>query len=174
MVVVGPTLVIVRRVLDGRGEDADLAEEHGDQEGGASGVGGGGQQVGDPGGEGEHRGGDEVDEDVLPVPAHQLHLEPHHGVPLRGAAPRLLHGLAALQVADSHGVAADLGGVQHLVWRPGGQVGAEQHGGVPLVEAGEPQAAGSRVEGELAVVDGTREHHLGLNQETDFCNRNSK
>ena len=42
MVVVGPTLVIVRRVLDGRGEDADLAEEHGDQEGGASGVGGGG------------------------------------------------------------------------------------------------------------------------------------
>ena len=149
-----------------------LAEKNGDKKRGARGVGGGREEEREPGGEGEHRGGDEVDEDVLPVPADQLHLEPHHGVPLRGAAPRLLHGLLALQVADCHGVAADLGGVQHLVRRPGGQVGAEQHGGVPLVEAGEPEAAGGRVEGELAVVDGTREHHLGLNQETDFCNRN--
>ena len=42
-----------------------LAEEHGDQEGGASGVGGGRQEEGDPGGHREHRGRDEVDVDVF-------------------------------------------------------------------------------------------------------------
>ena len=63
-----------------RVEDADLAEEGGDQEGGAGGVGGGGQQVRHPGGEGEHRCGDEVEEDVLPVQADQLYLHPNHGV----------------------------------------------------------------------------------------------
>ena len=42
-----------------------LAEEHCDQEGGACGVGGGRQEVGDPGGHREHRGRDEVDVDVF-------------------------------------------------------------------------------------------------------------
>ena len=51
-----------------------------DQQRGAGGVGGGGQQVRHPGGEGEHRGGDEVEEDVLPVQADQLYLHPNHGV----------------------------------------------------------------------------------------------
>ena len=45
-----------------------LAEEHCDQEGGAGGVGGGGQQEGHPGGGCEHRGGKEVDVDILAGP----------------------------------------------------------------------------------------------------------
>ena len=54
----------------GWGEDADLAEEGGDQEGGAGGVGGGRQQVRHPGGRREHRGRDEVDVDVLTEQIH--------------------------------------------------------------------------------------------------------
>ena len=46
-------------------KDADLAEKHGDEEGGASGVGGGRQEEGDPRGHREHRGRDEVDVDVF-------------------------------------------------------------------------------------------------------------
>ena len=74
------TFVIVGSVEQSGGEDPHLAEEHGDQQRGAGGVGGGGQQVRHPGGEGEHRGGDEVEEDVLPVQADQLYLHPNHGV----------------------------------------------------------------------------------------------
>ena len=55
------TSITVGIVLEGWGEDPHLAEEHGDQEGGAGRVGGWGQQVGHPGGGGEHCGGDEVD-----------------------------------------------------------------------------------------------------------------
>ena len=54
----------------GWGEDADLAEEGGDQEGGAGGVGGGRQQVRHPGARREHRGRDEVDVDVLTEQIH--------------------------------------------------------------------------------------------------------
>ena len=74
------TSVIVGRVLDGGGEDADLAEEHRDQQRGAGGVGGGGQEVRDPGGQREHRGGDEVDKEVLPVAADHVNLDSHDGV----------------------------------------------------------------------------------------------
>ena len=62
------TSVKLRSVSDGGGEDPDLAQEDGDQESGPGWVAGGGNQVGDPGGEGEHGGGDEVYEDVLAVP----------------------------------------------------------------------------------------------------------
>ena len=74
------TSVIVGCVLDGGGEDADLAEEHRDQERGAGGVGGGGQQVGHPGGEREHRCRNEVDKEVLPVPADHVNFDSHDGV----------------------------------------------------------------------------------------------
>ena len=57
----------------GRGEDANLAEEGGDQERGAGWVGGGGQQVRHPGGHREHCGGDEVEKDVLTRPADQFY-----------------------------------------------------------------------------------------------------
>ena len=55
------TSITVGIILEGRGEDPHLTEEYGDQERGAGGVGGGGQQVRHPGGGSEHCGGDEVD-----------------------------------------------------------------------------------------------------------------
>ena len=64
------TFISIGSVLEGRVEDADLAEEGGDQEGGAGGVGGGRQQVRHPGGRREHRGRDEVDVDVLTEQVH--------------------------------------------------------------------------------------------------------
>ena len=57
-----------------------MAEEHRDKEGGAGGVRGWGQQVGDPGGQCEHCGGDEVDKEVLPVPADHFDLDSDDGV----------------------------------------------------------------------------------------------
>ena len=64
------TFISIGSVLEGRVEDADLAEEGGDQEGGAGGVGGGRQQVRHPGARREHRGRDEVDVDVLTEQIH--------------------------------------------------------------------------------------------------------
>ena len=55
-----------------------MAEEHRDKEGGAGGVRGGGQEVGDPGGHREHGGGDKVVIDVLLVLTDQFNLETHH------------------------------------------------------------------------------------------------
>ena len=66
-------------VLDGWGEYADLTEEYGDQERGAGGVGGGRQEVGEPGGHREHRGGEEVVVDVLHILTLQLYLDTGNG-----------------------------------------------------------------------------------------------
>ena len=74
------TSVIVWRVLDCGSEDTHLAEEHRDKEGGAGGIRGWGQQVGDPGGQCEHCGGDKVDKEVLPVPADHFDLDSDDGV----------------------------------------------------------------------------------------------
>ena len=57
--------ILVRRVLHHGVEDPDLAEEDGDKEGGPGGVGGGRQEEGEPGGDGEHGGGQEVDQQGL-------------------------------------------------------------------------------------------------------------
>ena len=46
-------------------EDPNLAEEDGDEEGGPGGIGFGRQEEGEPGGDGEHGGGQKVDEQAL-------------------------------------------------------------------------------------------------------------
>ena len=160
------TFISIGSVLEGRVEDADLAEEGGDQEGGAGGVGGGRQQVRHPGGHGEHRGGDEVEGDVFTVLAHQLYLEPHHGEPA-SVRPGPLDRVLSCEVADGEGVPDDLGrGVEHAVSVPG--LVAEHDGGVPLVEAGDPQLAGGGVEGEVCVIYRTAEYHFCLQYVLDF------
>ena len=72
------TFIRAGSVFDRRGEDTDLAEEHCDQKRGSGGVGGGGQEVGDPGGQREHRGGNKVVVDVLLVFTDELNLKTHH------------------------------------------------------------------------------------------------
>ena len=60
-------------MIDGSSEDPNLAEEHCDQKRCAGRVGGGGQEMGHPGGHREHCGGDEVEKDVLTRPADQFY-----------------------------------------------------------------------------------------------------
>ena len=59
------TIVRAWSFLYGWGKNSGLAEEYGDKKGRAGGVGGWGQQVWEPGGHGEHRGGDKVVINVL-------------------------------------------------------------------------------------------------------------
>ena len=51
------TPILVWCIFDHSIEEADLTEEHGDEEGGPWGVGGGGEEEGHPRGHREHRGG---------------------------------------------------------------------------------------------------------------------
>ena len=48
------TSILVWGVPDHSIEEANLAEEHSDEEGGPGWIGGGGEEEGDPGGQGEH------------------------------------------------------------------------------------------------------------------------
>ena len=59
--------ILFRRVPDDSVEDACLAEKHSDEEGGSGRVGGGRQDEGDPRGDCEHRGGEEVDPQIFGV-----------------------------------------------------------------------------------------------------------
>ena len=55
-----------------------MTEKHRHKERCSGGVGGGWQEEGDPGGDGEHGGRDEVDVDILGVAADQVDLETNH------------------------------------------------------------------------------------------------
>ena len=121
------TSIKVWSVLDSSSEDAHLTEEHCHQQRCPGRVGGGGQQVGDPGGHSEHAGGDEVDKDVLPVAAHQLYLDPHHRVGGLWIAPGGYPGILSSEVAHIDLVASDFVLIQNLSWRHSLQVGGENH-----------------------------------------------
>ena len=71
-----PTSVKLWRVSDGGGEDPDLTEKHRHQQGRPGGVAGRGDEEGDPGGEGEHGGRDEVDVDILTGATDKMDLQP--------------------------------------------------------------------------------------------------
>ena len=71
-----PTSVKLWSVSDGSREDSNLTEKHRHQQGSPGGVAGGGDEEGDPGGEGEHGGRDEVDVDVLTGATDKMDLQP--------------------------------------------------------------------------------------------------
>ena len=144
-----------------------LAEEHRDQEGGAGGVGGGRQEEGDPGGHREHRGGDEVDKDVLVVLADQVNLEADHGEADGVLGVGGADGVVPLEVVHSDGVSPDLVPVQ-LEVRPDVREGSEHQPAVVQGHAGEPQLAGRGVEGKLGVVDGAGRNYFSLKKILDF------
>ena len=77
MITVSENLTSVKlwRVSDGSREDSNLTEKHCHQQGRPGGVAGRGDEEGDPGGEGEHGGRYEVDEDVFVVAAHQMYFQ---------------------------------------------------------------------------------------------------
>ena len=121
------------------GEDANLAKEHGYQERGAGRVGGGGQQVRHPGGGREYGGGNEVEEDVLPVQADQINAETHNRVP-SSSGPWWDSGFFPFQIVDCKIVTLDLNvGINNPVRVP--LSAFELHWNVSLVEAGDPQSA---------------------------------
>ena len=68
------TPVLVRRVPDYSIEQPNLTEKDGDEKGSTRGVGGGGEEEGDPRGHREHGGGQVVHPHVLRVQVRQCHL----------------------------------------------------------------------------------------------------
>ena len=64
-------------------------------------VAGRGDEEGDPGGEGEHGGRHEVDEDVLAVAAHKMDLKPSYG--------EVIVGAPGLNSVDHHPVISIIG-----------------------------------------------------------------
>ena len=95
-------------MIDGSSEDPDLAEESGDQERGAGGVGGGGQQVRHPGGHCEHGCGHEVDEEVLPVPTDHIYSQAYHRKPLIFIVPRQGNSLLLFQISSVDKIPIDI------------------------------------------------------------------
>ena len=98
------TSVLVRRVPDHSIEQPDLTEKYGDQKGGSRGVGGGGEEEGDPGGDREHGGGQVVHPHVLRVQVGQCHLESNHGITGSITLKHVtnLKGIVALEVFHTH------------------------------------------------------------------------
>ena len=92
------TSVLIWRVCDDSIEDPYLAEEDGDEEGGAGGVGGRRDQEGEPGGDGEHGGGQEVDQDGLIRLMDQRHPDPCYREILPLGLPSLCSRFVALKV----------------------------------------------------------------------------
>ena len=74
------SFVIVRSAFDGSSEHSNLTEKYCHQQGCSGGVGGGRQQEGDPGGKGEHAGGDEEDVDILHVSADQMNVQTNNRI----------------------------------------------------------------------------------------------
>ena len=66
--------------VDSSSEHSNLTEKYCHQQGCSGRVGGGWQQEGDPGGEGEHAGGDEEDVDILHVSADQINVQTNNRI----------------------------------------------------------------------------------------------
>ena len=101
------TSIKVWSILDSSSEDSHLTEKDSHQKRCPGRVGGGGQEVGHPGGDGEHAGGDEVDKDVLPVAAHQVYLDAHQRVRGPWITPRGYPGILPTEVAHIDHVASN-------------------------------------------------------------------
>ena len=85
-------------VCDGRPEHSDLAEEHGDEEGGAGGVVGGGQDEGYPGGDGEQGGRYEVGEHEVTMLASQIYVKTNDWVFMLSWIRVFSYGIIAFEI----------------------------------------------------------------------------
>ena len=94
-------MIVVWSVLDSGSEDSDLTEKHRDQEGGAGGVVGGGEDKGDPRGDREQECRYEVGEHEVTILAGQIYVQTNNGVFMLAGIRVLSRGVIALEILHS-------------------------------------------------------------------------